>query len=191
MNAAKQAAWLFCALIALACSGYYFASNSTLIKLDKNALSITADAVITNLSVRQFDKEGKLAHHLNTPEMRHIPKNDTHILKSPQIIITQADQPPMEIRSTMAKALHGGEQITFRNNVIVHQGQNKNTEESTLRTDELLYYPKQKLATSTKVVTFEKPGSIVHSKGMKAYLEDKHIQLLSRAHATIEPKKNV
>lgn len=190
MNAAKQAVWMFFALIALACSGYYFASAPQTIKLDNNALSITADSVITRLSVRQYDEQGKLVNYLQTPELRHIPQGDTHLLESPHIIIAQDNQPDWDIRSNKAKAIHGGEQITFIKDVVVHQQADKRTEESTLRTDELVYLPKQKLATSALTVTFERPGSLVHSDGMRAYLAEKHIQLLSRARATYEPTKH-
>lgn len=189
MNAAKQAVWLFCALVALAFSGYYFASSrASTVRLDKRTLSITADTVISDLTVRQFDANGKLANYIETPELRHIPKQDTHLLKRPRIVIAQDDQPDWEIRANSARAIHRGEEITFLNQVVVHQGGDAHTEESTLKTDELTYYPQQKLATSALAVIFERPGSIVHSQGMKAYLEQKHVQLLSGARATYEPR---
>lgn len=188
MNAAKQAVWLFCALVTLAFSGYYFASSSTpAMRLDKRTLAMTADTVITHLSVRQFDAQGKLVHAIQTPELRHIPRQDTHLLKSPHIIIAQGDQPHWDIRAKSAKAIHRGEKITFLHQVIVHQEPGEHTEESTLKTEELTYFPKQKLATSALAVIFERPGSIVHAHGMNVDLEQKHVQLLSRARATYEP----
>ncbi|KTD66182.1 LPS export ABC transporter periplasmic protein LptC [Legionella spiritensis] len=187
MNAAKQAVWLFFTLIALACSGYYFASSSPVEKLDDKTLSQTADTIITHLNVRQFDEQGKLINYLKTPELQHVPENDTHLLQSPEIVIAQPDQPDWEIRSRRAKAVHGGKEITFINDVTVHQQSGEKTQESTLRTNELTYYPQQKLATSALTVTYERPGSIIYSDGMKAWLADKHVKLLSRARATYEP----
>jgi lipopolysaccharide export system protein LptC len=188
MNAAKQAAWLFCLLLCLAGSGLYFASEKPIKRLDDNLLSKTADMVISNLSVRRFDEQGKLVNFLQTPEARHIPANNTHLFKSPHLTLSQNNQPAWEINSQNAKSINGGELITFKNKVVIHQQKNKNGQESTMKTEELHYYSKSKVAVTELPVSFEQPGSIVHSKGMKAYLEDRHIQLLSQARATFEPK---
>lgn len=186
MHAVKQAIWLFGALLALACSGYYFAIPAATVRLDAKTLSTTADTIITNLSVRQFDSHGQLSNYMHTKELRHIPQGNTHLLTTPHIIIAQAKQPNWDIRAAKARAINGGEQITFTHRVVVHQPQDSHTQESTLRTEELTYFPKQKLAVSKVAITFERPGSIVHSQGMRADLANDHVQL-SNAHATYEP----
>ena len=186
MNAAKQAAWLFCTLVALACSALYFASSSPLSKLDDRTLSMAADTIITHLSVRRFDLEGKIAHSLQAPEMQHIPNNNSHFLKSPRITLSQPNQPVWEISSNEAKAINGGEEITFIHHVVIHQNKGAHTQESTMKTEELTYFSKDKVATTNLAVLFEQPGSIVHSQGMKAYLADKRVEL-SGARATYEP----
>lgn len=188
MNAAKQAAWLFCALIALACSGLYFASSNPVARLDNKTLSLAADTVITNVTVRRFDIAGKIVNYLQTPEVQHIPANNTHLLKSPHIALTQNDQPAWVIKSKHAKAINGGERITFMHDVVIHQSKDKHTQESTMKTEELTYFPKEKMATTDLAVRFEQPGTIVHSEGMIAYLEEKRVQLLSQARAIFEPK---
>ncbi len=187
MNAAKQAAWLFIALLALAFSGWYFASSTAVIKLDKLTLSTSPDTIIKQLTVQQFDTHGKLSHYLKTPLLHHIPLDNTHQLTTPHIIIYQPNQPAWEISAKTATALYGGEQITFNNHVIVHQKQNKNRQESTFQTEELTYFPKTELATTPKEITFEQAGNVVHSTGMKAYLAQNHIQLLNNASGTYAP----
>ncbi len=187
MNATKQAAWLFSAIIALACSGMYFASSKPIKRLDDSTLSKTADIVVSNLTVRRFDETGKLINYLQTPLMQHIPENNTHLLTLPRISLTQTNQPSWEISAEMATGVNGGEQITFLRNVIVHQVKNEKGQESTIKTETLDYYSKTKIASTEAPVSFEQPGSIVHSKGMKAYLDDKRVQL-SQARATFEPK---
>lgn len=188
MNAAKQAAWLFCVLVVLACSGLYFASSKPVAKLDEKSLSQSVDMVITNLSVHRYDEKGRLINSLQTPEMQHIPANNTHLLKSPRIFIVQENQPAWEISSQQAQSIHGGQQITFTDKVIIHQDKSEHGQESTMKTEELTYFAKTKIASTDKTVRFEQPGSIVHSDGMKAYLNEKRIQLLNKARAIYEPK---
>ncbi|KTD27821.1 MULTISPECIES: LPS export ABC transporter periplasmic protein LptC [Legionella] len=189
MNAAKQAAWLFCLLVALACSGWYYASSRSVTRLDDTTLSNSPDMMITNLSVKQFDYNGKLTNFLLSPEVQHIPNNNMHFFASPRLALSEANQPAWEISAKQAQAIHGGERIIFTNDVLIHQNQGEHNQESTLKTEELTYLPKDKLATSETTVHFEQPGRTVHSEGIKVYLADKRVQL-SQARATFEPKKD-
>lgn len=187
MNAGQQAAWLFVALMALACSSWYFASTTTVAKLDDRTLSTTADAIITDLTVKQFDTNGHLANYLKTPLMHHIPFNNTHLLTTPLIVIAQENQPAWEIRSQQATSLHGGEEITFVKHVVIHQGKDSHTQESTLKTEIITYFAKDKVARTQADVTYEQPGNVIQSTGMNAYLAEKRVQLLNQARGRYEP----
>ena len=179
--------WLMLTLICLAFSGWYFASSKQLIHLDANTLSTTPDTVIQGLSVHQFDTDGRLVHALKTPLMRHITLNNTNWLQDPLIVIHQDDQPAWEIHAHEATALYGSQQITFNKNVVIHQNKDAHTEASTLTTETLTYFTKDKLATTLLDMTYERGGSVVQSTGMKAYLADKRVVLLSHARGTYAP----
>lgn len=189
MLAAKQAGWLFIALISLACSGWYFASTTSLIKLDPITLSTTTDMRIYDLIVQQYDVDGHLLHALETPMMRHIPSNDTHWFRTPHITVAQKNAPPWEIHAEEASAIHGGQEITFNRHVVIHQNTAPHTEESTLTTDSLTYYPKEKLAMTLLDILYERPGNRIQSTGMKAYLDEKRVQLLSQARGSYVPNR--
>lgn len=187
MNAAKQAAWLFITLLALAGSGWYFASSKIVIKLDNQTLSTTPDTIIQHLTVQQFDAKGQLSHYLQTPLMHHIPLDNTHLLKTPHIIIAQPNKPSWEINAREATALQGGQQITFKHHVIIHQGKNEHLEATTLSTEELTYFPKTQQALTEKEITIVQNKNSVHSTGMKAYLAENRVQLLNNARGTYVP----
>lgn len=189
MNAGKQALWLFTALIGLAFSSWYFASSNKVTKLDDATLATTVDIIIHELTVRQFNTEGKLTNILKTPLLHHIPQSNKHWLKSPYILVSQDNEKPWEIRSAMATSLHGGEEITFTDDVIIHQEPDVRSPASTVTTEELVYFPKQKLATTEKHVTFEQPGNIIQSEGMMAYLAEKRVKLLGNARGSYVPKQ--
>ncbi|BCA95062.1 LPS export ABC transporter periplasmic protein LptC [Legionella antarctica] len=189
MNTAKQSIWLFLTLAILAASGWYYVNLETASRLDSETLSSTIDTTISQLTVRQFNSDGLLTNLLTTPLMQHIPKEDIHLLKSPHIIIVQKDQPSWEIRSMKAKSFNGGERINFIKHVVVHQNPGNKTQESTLRTEEVAYFPKLKKATTDLFVTFEQPGNIVESTGMNAYLDEKRVELLHQARGTYAPNK--
>ncbi|QDP73045.1 LPS export ABC transporter periplasmic protein LptC [Legionella israelensis] len=189
MNAAKQATWLFLLLALLAYSGWYFARTNITHKLDDHALATIPDAVIHQLTVRQFGENGQLVNQLQTPLLSHIPQNDTHFLEKPDIVITQINQPAWYIQSEKAVALNRGKQITFSNNVIIHQNRDKHAQESTLRTEEITYFPESKKATTSLLVTLEQPGTLIQSIGMNAYLAEKRVELLHQARGQYAPAR--
>lgn len=187
MNIAKQAILLFISLLMLAGAGWYFSNTSPKLQLDKNTLLNITDTVITNLNVRQYSSTGSLVNSLQTPFMRHAPKNNTHWIKTPHIIIIQSNQPAWEINAEQATALYGGQKITFNKQVRIHQEKGEHSDESTFTTEKLTYFPKTKIALTSKDIVFEQSGNKVQSKGMRANLEKKHIQLLGQARGIYDP----
>ena len=187
MNTAKQAVWLFFTLIILACSGWYFAHLQTVTRLDHETLFSTVDTTVSQLTVRQFNTDGLLVNLLTTPLMQHIPKEDVQLLDTPHIIIAQEDHPAWTICSEKAKSFDGGQKITFMQHVIVHQNPGDKTQESTLTTEEVTYYPKEKKATTDLFVTYEQPGNTIQSMGMNAFLDEKRVELLHQARGSYDP----
>jgi lipopolysaccharide export system protein LptC len=186
MNATKPALWL--ALITLIFSVWFF-SNLNNNAQQKNHESSTIDTTITELTVRQYNANGLLANLLTTPLLEHLPQENIHLLTTPHIIIQQDEQPAWEIDSKKAKSFEGGKRITFMEQVVVHQKTGEKTPESTLKTEEVTYYPKEKKATTDLFVTFEQPGNTVQSMGMNAYLDEKRVELLHQARGSYDPAK--
>lgn len=190
MNAAKQAFYMFATLLLLATSGWYFVrSSSPQFKLDADALMLTTDTIIDHVSMRQHDQTGKIAHSMESLQIKHIPKENTHWIKKPHLWVVQGDQSPWEINANEATALHGGEVITLHSQVRIHQNKSDHNEENTLTTEELTYYPKTKEASTEKDILFVQPGHRVQSKGMRANLEKKHVHLLGQAKGIYEPNR--
>lgn len=189
MNVAKQALWLFITLIILAFSGWYFANLNPVIKLDNDTLSTTVDTTVSELIVRRFNSDGLLLNCLTSPLMHHIPKGDVHLFEMPHIVISQADQPAWDITALSAKSVGGGKRITFMKHVVVHQQPGDNTQESTLKTEEVTYFPKEKKASTDLFVTYEQPGNFLESTGMIAYLDEKRVELLHKARGHYAPDK--
>lgn len=187
MNAGKQALWFFTLLLTMAFSTLYYARTPTSHKMDLETLATFPDALVTDLAVNQFNEEGRLVQQLKAPRMRHIPKNNRHIFQSPDILLSHGKQPDWHITAHTATALDNGKRIVFKKEVLMHQPAGAHNEPSTVRTEALTYYPKQKLALSATRVYFEQPGTRMQAKGMRANLADKHLQLLSKTHVTYEP----
>ncbi len=187
MNATKHATWFFIALILSAFLAWYLASEKPIVRLDEKSLSTSTDAVIKQLTVQQFDATGQRVHFLQTALLRHIPYNNTHELSAPHIYVAQNDS-NWEIHAKQAVALYGGQQITFKKHVRIHQKKDAHHEASLLKTEEITYYPKEKLAITEKNILFKQAGNFIQSKGMKAYLAENRVKLLGNARGMYESK---
>lgn len=189
MNGIKQSLGLVFTFLLLIVSARYYMDLETPTRLDDNTLSSTVDMTVSQLRVRQFNAQGILTNQLTAPLMEHIPKENMHIFQTPHIIITQDEQPSWEINAQIAKSFQGGERIMFMNDVIVHQNEGKKTQPSTLKTEEITYYPQEKRASTNLFVTFEQPGNKIESMGMNAYLDEKRVELLHQARGSYAPLK--
>lgn len=186
-NTVKQTSGVILAVLMLIGSGWYYTHLRPIIQLDKDTLSNTVDATVSKLTVKQFNEAGVLINQLTTPLMEHIPKDNIHLLQNPHIVIKENQQPAWDITSKKAKSFDGGHYITFRENVVVHQEASKANQESTIKTEEVTYYPQEKKATTNLFVTFEQPGNLIESTGMNAYLDEKRVELLHGAKGSYVP----
>lgn len=187
MKSVKQIVSIIITIFVLIYSGRYFTHSQVIIKLDNDALSSTVDTSISQLTLKRFGADGALTNQLTSPKVQHIPKGNIHLFDTPYIIIKQGDDPSWEIRSVLAKSFDGGKSITFINRVVVHQNPGNETQESTLKTEEITYYPSEKKATTDHFVTFEQPGNTIQSMGMNAYLDEKRVELLHQAKGIYDP----
>ena len=187
MNTAKQFMWFFFILIILACFGWYYNYTAVRIHLDHESLVNSVDTTILDVTVRQFNQEGALANLLSSPIVHHIPRNDVYLFQNPYITVHQKEQPPWDISAQKAQSHEGGKQITFIGNVLVHQKKENKSQESSLKTEEATYFPKEKKASSDVLVTYEQSGNIIQSIGMNAYLDEKRVELLHQARGRYAP----
>jgi lipopolysaccharide export system protein LptC len=190
MNIRKYASGILFAVLSLIASSWYYKEFKPVLSLDKKSLLASVDSTATDLVVRQYDASGQLTNLLTTPKMEHIPKDNVNLLKTPHITVTQKDEPSWEIQSLKAKSIAGGQKVIFMQQVIVRQNPDAKTQASTLRTEEVTYFPKEKKATTDLFVTFEQPGNLVESMGMNAYLDEKRVELLNGAKGSYDPSNH-
>jgi lipopolysaccharide export system protein LptC len=184
----KQALYYFGLFGLLVFTSSYYGFSNDFKKIDEARLSQTPDMFVHNIKVRTFDAKGALANQLTSPFMEHFPQDNTHVFTTPRILVKQADEPAWTIQSKKAKAIFGGQQITFTEEVIVHQKPGAKNQESTIATEKIVYFPKEKKATTDLLVTYTQSGNKVQSTGMNADLAEKRLQLLQKAKGYYAPK---
>ena len=176
----------FIILICLGCVGWYIAKPQQLLLLDSKTLLNTPDAIINNLTVTKFNADGSIATRLITPQMKHIPNNNTSLLDKPNIISYQENQAPWKISALNGKAINGSEKVTLTNDVFIHQPASPHNKETNFHTEKLYYYPQRQYADTDIAITLTQPGTVIKAIGMQAYLEEKKIKFLNRTRGRYE-----
>jgi lipopolysaccharide export system protein LptC len=184
----KQPLAILCSIAILLLSAWHLHLSSES-HFNPAVLSKQIDMSISQLQVRQYNSEGQLVNQLITPLMQHLSKEDFHLLQNPHVFITKGKEPAWEISALEARSFEGGKYITFTKQVLVHQNSGKTSQESTLKTEEITYYPLERKATTPLFVSFEQAGNVMQSIGMNAYLDEKRVELLHRARGRYEPAR--
>lgn len=173
------AGWGIAILLGLSYLGFRSASHpDATYKLDNSALSTSVDAVITNVRVQQFNAEGERVQWLTAPFVEHVPLDNRHTIHQPHIQVKQTQQPLWDLQADMAKAVHGGQDITFQHHVKLSNIPVTNTPPSQVTTETLTYLPQQQQAHTTSDVFFQQAGKKGHTKGLFAELAHHRLHLL-------------
>lgn len=190
MSGLKQFSIGFLVLLGLMSLCWHLLRTAPLVSFNEKDLFAQMDMMVKDLRVQRFGPNGSLVHSLEVPLLRHSPSTQTYLFSSPFLQFYASNQPPWEIKAQEAEAKNEMKEIFFRHNVLIHQAASlkKNTEESSLKMETLSYYPDKHLALSEDAIHFEQPGRLVLSKGMRAYLAEKKIQLLSHMQAIYFPE---
>lgn len=171
-------------LIALTCIvaiSFWFIFTSKSIKFIKSS-SATPDSYMVDLKVTQINKTGQLENSLFAIKAFNYTQQNKSTFDDPFIIHYVPNAPPWHITAKHGQALENGDIIILTDHVKAQQLPGPNSHNATLTTSKLTYYPKKALAITHQPVVIEQPGSIIHSKGLRADLNKNVIKLMSDVH---------
>lgn len=148
------------------------------------------DAFAIDIDGMQFDVSGQKQGELKSPKLLHFVSDDSSLLTTPHLTLySKNDKAPWTITSQTGKAFNGTEKVDLIDNVVIHQPTSAQNQDTTISTSLLHIFPKQQLANTDKSVTLVQSGVKITSIGMNAYLDQKHVTLLSQARGFYDPTK--
>ncbi|MGD9107564.1 MAG: LPS export ABC transporter periplasmic protein LptC [Gammaproteobacteria bacterium] len=171
-------------LIALTCIvaiSVWFIYTSKSIKFVKDS-SLTPDSYMIGIKVTQVNKTGQLENTFIATKALNYTQQSKTIFDAPFIIHNVPNAPPWHITAKHGQVLENGKTIILTDHVKAQQLPGPNSHNVTVTTNKLTYYPKKALAITHQPVTIEQPGSIIHSKGLRADLNKNVIKLISNVH---------
>lgn len=148
---------------------------------------------ITNVNMREFSADGSLRLQLKTPLIRHFQVGDKASAKDytlfdlPQILFSGTEQKPAwYVTAQLGRNDNNGDIFTLSNNVLAQQTtQTQGT--VSISTSELHVNTREQFAETDKAVTMRNAKTQLETMGMRAYIKQDQIELLSNVTGTYEP----
>ncbi len=138
--------------------------------------------IITGLKVTNYDVNGQALKKFRTAKLVHFEKVRSSQLTNPVIDVTHQEN-TWHITAQSGQTFSGNEKVKLYGNVQIKQ--KNGTQIQRMETELLWYYPKQHLAITDELIHYKRDNDIaITSKGMRANLDSKHIELLHQVKAT-------
>lgn len=140
-----------------------------------------SDIYAENVVLKIFDRSGQLIKHIETPFITYDLKSKQANFTYPKLTLYKEHEMPWIITSDQGQAVNEFKTITLNEHVHLHQPQGPHTKHTVITTDQMTYEPSQNFAYTNKPVQFKQQGRTVQAVGLKAYLNEERVELLSKA----------
>lgn len=136
------------------------------------------DFYASNAHIRQFQTDGTLKYDLKAPTFEHYKSSDIGHVQQPVMALYQNSDIPWNITSDKATIAPSGNSVELIDNVRFARTPTKG-QTTVLTTTQLTVFPDQEYAHTEQAVRIEAVSGVTHAVGMKAYLKESRMILLS------------
>lgn len=149
---------------------------------DDTQADVTADTSIdffvVNPHTQQFKEDGSQSYRIRASRLEHLKETDVTLLTMPDLLLYSADQPPWHVQSKLGEVSPAGEQVELIEDVRVQHTDAKNRE-TLLTSSRMTVFPDKEYAETSQPVKIEAANGVTTATGMKAYLNEGRVNLLS------------
>ena len=171
----------------VAITGYWVTQHMAVENIASSLLkSDHMDSYAKKVMATAMDKNGQLAYQFYTPEITHYPNNVTEF-SSPHIISYHQSLKPWTLDAERGKAQEGVDQVFLEGNVKLYKQADNKTRELIIKTNSITIYPRKEYLETKDTVTLTEPGIHITSRGVRAYLKENRVDLLSEAKGQYDP----
>lgn len=187
--------WIVIFLVVIGVVAFWDKSPTELLSDPPERSASFPQAYMTNITLREYDTSGNLRNILTTETAEHFQVNpaqpgptDYTMLSQPRMVFSEtAATAPWHLAANEGRIDQNGETVTLFNDVRVHQ-QSPDEGLLELLTSELRIKASEQYAETDKAVKMRAQQGHLDTLGMKAYLGEDRIELLSKVRGTYEPQ---
>lgn len=146
------------------------------------------DSFIDGVDLSSLDANGQLKHRLRATRMLHYPDDDSATLSQPYLEIYRPVGPPWQVNAEHGWISRGGAEVLLEDQVKIERHAAQGIHATRFDTSKLRAFPDRDYAETDAPIRYRSAGLEVKSVGMRAYLEQGRIELLSQVRAVHQPQ---
>ncbi|MEK8078973.1 LPS export ABC transporter periplasmic protein LptC [Pseudomonas sp. XK-1] len=181
-------ALLACAAALLAALGYWNINPASFSDGDKpGTAQNTIDFYATNITTVQYMPDGSLHYEVTADKTEHIQSTDITLLDNPNMQLYRGEELPWNISSERGEVAPAGKEVELIDKVRIARTDAKGRP-TILTTSRLTVFPEKEYAQTEQAVRIDAANGVTTAQGMKAYLNDGRMLLLSNVRGQHEAR---
>jgi lipopolysaccharide export system protein LptC len=146
---------------------------------------------LTDARMTEYNAAGQPSFHLQSPQLERREGDDSLYLNAPtfQLPANQAGVPDWRGQSLYGWVSKDGSQLKLQGPVEMHRKAFADAPAARLQTADVTAWPRQNRLETAAPAQMVQGGTRISGIGMRADLNDKHLELLDDVHATFPPRK--
>ena len=144
---------------------------------------------LTNFALTSYNALGKPAFRVNAPHLERREGDESLYINAPKFDLPakQPNVPDWQGKSLYGWVDKGGDLLKLQGPVTMHRPAFADTAAAQIDTSEVTVWPKQNRMQTAQAAKMVQGGTTITGIGMRAELNDKHLELLNDVHATFPP----
>jgi lipopolysaccharide export system protein LptC len=145
------------------------------------------DLTMEEFEVTTMGEDGRPLRRLSAAYMAHFTDTGTKELRRPHLVVYQKQAEPWHVASERGWVSAGNDVLMLLGKVDIWRDGPDGKREIHIETQDLRVLPREEYAETELPVSISTPESLTRGTGMRAYLGESRVQLLSKVKTTIEP----
>jgi lipopolysaccharide export system protein LptC len=145
------------------------------------------DYYAINARARQFLPDGGLQYDMTADKVEHLQASEVSLLTQPDMNLYRGTAYPWHVQSERGEVNPDGSQVELIDSVRIARTDQK-SRATVITTTRMTVFPQKQYAQTEQDVRIEGAGGVSTGKGMKAYLNDSKINLLSNVRGLYEAR---
>ncbi|CRM53404.1 LPS export ABC transporter periplasmic protein LptC [Pseudomonas sp. 2822-15] len=145
------------------------------------------DNFATNAYTVQFTLEGKVQYEMTAEKVEHVKASEVSLLTNPDLNLFRGTDFPWHVTSKRGEVNADGTQVELIDSVRVART-DEQKRDTIITSSRMTVFPQQQYAQTEQDVRIDGAGGVSTGKGMKAYLKESRIHLLSNVRGQYEAR---
>ena len=145
------------------------------------------DYYVENFTSTTMDENGLPHRRVSAEYMAHFPDTDTHELSRPYMVLYRDSAEPWHVRSERGWVSSSGDVLLLLGKVHIWRNDADGKRRMDIRTEDMRVLPNTNYGETDKLVVISTPGSESRGVGMRAFLDQGRLELLSQVHTFYDP----